>query len=123
MGANGAWRVTGFVLRVRSWFLFGLFRERLENRVLGRTLVVSGCWISFLMGIFAFKFAKVEVWFQLECAPERLISMVTANRYFYVATFFLWYPNLIICYLNMYRVVFSDDLDFCLWGMLQQGGS
>ena len=28
-----AWRVTGFVLRVSSWFLFGLFRERLENRV------------------------------------------------------------------------------------------
>ena len=81
--------------------LFSLFRERLENRVLGRTLVVSGCWISSLMGIFAFKSAKVEVWFQLECAPEQLISMVFANRYFYVATFFLWYPNLIICYLNM----------------------
>ena len=27
--------------------------------------------------------------------------MVTANRHFYVATFFLWYPNLIIFYLNM----------------------
>ena len=26
-----------------------------------QTLVVSGCWISFLMGIFAFKSAKVEV--------------------------------------------------------------
>ena len=49
------------------------------------------------MGIFAFKFAKVEVQFQLECAQEQLISMVTANRHFYVATFFLWYPNLIIC--------------------------
>ena len=89
MGANAAWRVTGFVLRASSWFLFGLFRERLENRELGRTLVVSGCWISFLMGILAFKSAKVEVWFQLECAPEQLISMVTANRHFYVATFFL----------------------------------
>ena len=53
------------------------------------------------MGIFAFISAKVEVWFQLECAPEQLISMVTANRYFNVTTFFLWYPNLIICYLNM----------------------
>ena len=89
------------MLRVSSWLLFGLFRERLENRVLGRTLVVVGCWISFLMGIFAFKSAKVEVWFQLECAPEQLISMVTAKRHFYVAMFFLWYPNLIICYLNM----------------------
>ena len=82
-------------------FLFDLFRERLEKRVLGRTLVVSGCWILFLMGIFEFKSAKVEVWFKLECAQEQLISMVTANRHFYVATFFLWYPNLIICYLNM----------------------
>ena len=101
MGVNAAWRVTGFLLRVSFWLLFGLFRERLENRVLDRTLVVSGCWISFLMGIFAFKSVKVVVWFQLECAPEQLISMVTANRHFYVATFFLWYPNLIICYLNM----------------------
>ena len=64
-------------------------------------LVVSGCWSSFLMGIFAFKSAKVEVWFQLECAPEQLVFVVFANRPFYVATFFLWYPNLIICYLNM----------------------
>ena len=53
------------------------------------------------MGIFAFKSAKVEVWFQLECAPEQLVSVVTANWHFYVATVFLWYPNLIICYLNM----------------------
>ena len=53
------------------------------------------------MGIFAFKSAKVKVWFQLECAPEQLISMVAANRHFYVATIFLWYPNLIVCYLNM----------------------
>ena len=26
------------------------------------------------MDIFAFKSAKVEVWFQLECAPEQLVS-------------------------------------------------
>ena len=39
MGANAAWRVTGFVLRVISWVLFGLFRERLENRVLETALV------------------------------------------------------------------------------------
>ena len=63
------------------------------------------------MGIFAFKSAKVEVWFQLECALEKLVSVVTANRHFYVATFFLWYPNLIISYLSIH-VVFSDDLDF-----------
>ena len=30
------------------------------------------------------------------------------------------YPNLIICNLNIH-VVFPDDLDSCLWGMLQQG--
>ena len=53
------------------------------------------------MGIFAFKSAKVEVWFQLECAPEQLVSVVTANKHFYVAMFSLWYQNLIICYLNM----------------------
>ena len=51
------------------------------------------------MGIFAIKSAKVEVWFQPEYAPERLVSVVTANRHFYVAT--LWCPNLIICDLNM----------------------
>ena len=65
------------------------------------TLVVSGCWISFLMGIFAFKSAKVEAWFQLECAPEQLVPVVIANRQLHVATFFTWYPNLIIFYLNM----------------------
>ena len=53
------------------------------------------------MIIFAFKSAKDEVCFQLECAPEQLVSVVTANRHLYNATFFLWYPNLIICYLNM----------------------
>ena len=51
--------------------------------------------------IFAFKSTKVEVWFQLECASEQLASMVTANWHSYVATFFLWYPNLIICYSSM----------------------
>ena len=71
------------------------------RRSTGRTLVVSGCWISFLMGIFAFKSAKVEDWFQLECAPEQLVSVVTADGNSYVATYFLWYPNLIICYSNM----------------------
>ena len=60
-----------------------------------------GLWDSFFMCIFAFKSAKVEVWFQLECAPEQLVFVVTDNRHFYVATFFLWYSNLNICYLNM----------------------
>ena len=67
------------------------------------------------MGIFSFKSAKVEVWFQLECAPEQLISMVTANRHFYVATFFMWYPNLIICYLNMsyFRMIWTFAFGKC----------
>ena len=73
------------------------------------------------MGIFAFKSAKVEVWFQLECAPELLVSAVTTNRHFHVTTFFLWYPNLIIFYLNMSN--FRMILFFFLWEMLQQGGS
>ena len=66
--------------------------------MLGRALVVSGCWTSFLVVIFTFKSAQVEVWFQLECAPEQLVSVVTANRHFYFARFFLLYPNLIVCY-------------------------
>ena len=67
------------------------------------------------MGIFAFKSAKVEVWFQLECAPEQLVSVVTANRRFYVATFFLWYPNFIICYLNMkyFRMIWTFTFGKC----------
>ena len=70
--------------------------------MLGIALVVSCCWTSFLVVIFTFKSAKVELRFQLECAPEQVVSMVTVDwHFFYVATFFLWYPNLIICYSNM----------------------
>ena len=67
------------------------------------------------MGIFAFKSARVEVWFQLECATEELVSVVTANWHFYVATFFLWYPNSIICYLNMsyLRVIWTFAFGEC----------
>ena len=67
------------------------------------------------MGIFAFKSAKVEVSFQLECAPKQLVSVVTANRYFCVATFFLWYPNLIICCLNMsyFRRIWTFAFEKC----------
>ena len=85
------------------------------RRSTGRTLIVSGCWISFLVCIFAFKFAKVEVWFQLECAPEQHVSVVTANRHFYVATFFLWHPNLIIFYLNMsyFRTIWTFAFEKC----------
>ena len=111
MAADTAWRVTGFVLRVSSWFYLAC----VENNC------VSGCWTSFLMDISAFKSAKVVVWFQLECAPEQLVSVVTANRHFYVAPFFLGYPNLIVLLLE--HVVFSNDLDFCLWEMLHKGGS
>ena len=69
-----------------------------------------------LKDIFAFKSAKVEVWFQLECAPEQLVSVVTANRHFYVAMFFfLWYPNLIIFYLNMpyFRMIWTFSSGKC----------
>ena len=72
-----------------SWFLPPYRQICCPRRGTGRTLVVSGCWISFLMDIFAFESAKVEVWFQLDCAPEQLVSVVTANRHFYVTTFFL----------------------------------
>ena len=72
------------------------------------------------MGIFTFKSAKVEVWFPLECALEQLVSVVTANRHFYVATFFLWYPNLIICYLNMsyFRIIWTLPLKNVTAGVL-----
>ena len=65
----------GDALRAEGEFLFSfvLFRERLENRVLGRTLVVSGCWISFLMGIFTFKSATVDVWLNLN-VPQSSLS-------------------------------------------------
>ena len=101
-------------------FIWFVSRTTGESRV-RRTLVVSGCWISFLMGIFAFKSSKVEVWFQLECAPEQLIFMVTADGYFYVATFFPAVSEL--DYLLLDDVVVSNDLDFCLWKLLQQRGS
>ena len=38
MGANAAWRVMGFVLRVSSWLLFGLCQKQLEKRVLETVL-------------------------------------------------------------------------------------
>ena len=67
------------------------------------------------MGIFAFKSVKVKVWFQLERAPEQLVSDVSANRHFYVATFFRWYTNLIICYLNMkyFRMIWTFAFGKC----------
>ena len=34
------------------------------------------------MVIIMFKSAKVGVWFQLECAPEQLVSMVTVRPSF-----------------------------------------
>ena len=67
------------------------------------------------MGIFAFKSAKVEVWFEFECASEQLVSMVTASWHFYVAMFFLWYPNLIIFYSNMqyFRMIWTFAFGKC----------
>ena len=47
--------------------------------------------------------------------PEQLVSMVIANRYFYVATFFLWYLNSIICYMNMlyFRLIWTFAFGKC----------
>ena len=41
--------------------------------------------------------------------------MVTANRHFYGIMFFLWYPNLIICYLNMeyFRMIWTFAFGTC----------
>ena len=68
------------------------------------------------MGIFAFKSAKVEDWFQLECAPEQLVSVAFLFCHVFPVVSEL-------DYLLLEHVVFSDYLNFCLWGMLQQGGS
>ena len=111
MAAGAAWKVTAFVLRVSSSFYLAC----VENNC------ASGCLTSFLMGIFTFKSAKVEVLFQLECVPDQLVSVVTANRYFLCCHVFPVVSEL--DYLLLEHVLFSDDLDFCLWEMLQQVGS
>ena len=82
--------------------------------MLGTALVVLVRWTSFLMVIFTFKPAKVEVWFQLECAPE-------PGLYIYICHVFPVVSELV--YLLLEHVVINDDLEFCLWEMLQQGGS
>ena len=89
--------------------------------MLGIALVVSGCWTSFLLIISPFKSAKVEVWFQLECAPEQPVSVVTVNWHFLCCHVFPVVPKL--DYSLLKHVVINDDLEFCLWGMLRQGGS
>ena len=91
--------------------------------MLGIALVVldSDCWTSFLMVIFTFKSAKVEVWFQLECAPEQLVSMVTVNWQFLCCQVFPVVSEL--GYLVLKHVVINDDLEFCLWDMSRHGGS
>ena len=88
--------------------------------MLGIALVVSGCWTSFLMVIFTFKSAKVEVWFQLECAPEP-VSMVTVNWHFFLCCHV--FPVVSeLGFLLLKHVVINDDLEFCLWDMSRQGG-
>ena len=89
--------------------------------MLGIALVISGFWTSFLMVIFTFKSAKVKVWFQLKCAPEQLVSMVTVNWHFLCCHVFPVVPKL--GYLLLEHVVINDDLEFCLWDMSRQGGS
>ena len=84
-------------------------------------LVVSGCWTPFLMVIFTFKSAKVEVWFQLECAPEQLVSMVTVNWDCLCCHVFPVVSEL--DYFLLEHVVINEDLEFCLWDMSRQGGS
>ena len=73
------------------------------------------------MTIFTFKSAKVEVWFQLECSTEQLVSMVTVNWHFLCCHVFPVVSELV--YLLLEHVVINDDLEFCLWDMSRQGGS
>ena len=71
------------------------------------------------MVIFTFKSAKVEVWFQLECAPEQLVSMVTVNWHFLCCHVLSVVSEL--DYLVLEHVVVNDDLEFCLWDMSRHG--
>ena len=89
--------------------------------MLGIALVILDCWTSFLMVIFTFKSAKVEVWFELEYASEQLVSMVTVNWHFLCYHIFPVVSELV--YLLLEHVVINDDLKFCLWDMSWQGGS
>ena len=74
------------------------------------------------MVIFMFKSAKIEVWFQLECSPEQLLSMVTVNwHFFFFCHVFPVVPKL--GYLLLEHVAINDDLEFCLWDMSRQGCS
>ena len=62
------------------------------------------------MGIFAFKSAKVEVYFQLECAPEQLISAVIANSQAFLCCHV--FPVVSeLDHLLLEHVVISGDLD------------
>ena len=65
------------------------------------------------MVIFTFKSAKVEVWFQLECAPEP--GILLCYHVFPVVSE--------LVYLLLEHVVINDDLEFCLWDMSRQGSS
>ena len=63
------------------------------------------------MVIFTFKSAKVEVWFQLKCAPEQLVSMVTVNWHIFLCCHV--FPVVSeLDYLPLEHVVINDDLEF-----------
>ena len=101
---GGECSVEGDGLRAEGEFLAFIWLVSITTgdlRVRYIALVVSGCWTSFLLIISPFKSANLEVWFQFECAPEQPVSMVTVNWHFLCCQFFLWYPNLVICYSNM----------------------
>ena len=66
------------------------------------------------MVIFTFKSAKVEVWFQLECAPEPGIFFLCCHVFPVVSE---------LVYLLLEHVVINDDLEFCLRDMSRQGGA
>ena len=70
------------------------------------------------MVIFTFKSAKVKVWFQLECAPEQLVSMVTVNWHFCLCC--PVFPVVSeLDYFLLEHVAINDNLEFCLWEMSQ----
>ena len=91
MGADAAWKLTGFVLRVSSRFYLAC----VEND--GRIVCWKLRWFPAveltkimrgenMISLFSTQH-RVEIWFQLECAPEQLVSVVTANRHFLLPRF------------------------------------
>ena len=103
-----AWRVTSFDAEGEFLVFIWLVSITTGDSRVRHSLVVSGCWTSFLMVIFTFKSAKSRSDFNLT-VPQ---SMVTVNWSFLCCHVFPGVSEL--DYLLLEHVVINDDLEFCL---------